>query len=250
MHERITISIYFDLENVNKKLHISTLLDNISLSIEEELQAVFAIKLACGSTDSIGKFRDQLRDNNFEIRETPHVSDKNIKNRADLILSMEAFETLVHSKPDIELYVFITSDTDFTVVMDKLRKYGKKVWLVTTENVMNNKIFSNSSDNILNINDSMIDPDSKKKDEIKSNRLNIKGFSKEQQDLIYQVLDSFEKDIWHPYSKFGTRVKNLQKDFSYKRKTYNSQTKLFEFLKSQKIIEIEVRDKISHFKVK
>lgn len=250
MLERITISIYFDLENVNKKLNLSTLLDNISLSIEEELQAVFAIKLACGRTESIANFRDQLRDNNFEIREAPHVSDKNIKNRADLILSMEAFETLVHSKPEIDLYVFITSDTDFTVVMDKLRKYGKKVWLVTTENVMNNKIFSNSSDNILNINDSIVDTDSKKKADKKSSRVNIKDFTKEQQNVIYQVLESFEKDIWHPYSKFGTRIKNLQKDFSYKGKTYNSQTKLFDFLASQKIIEKEVKDKISHFKVK
>ena len=249
MNDRILIAIYFDLENINKKLNINSLLDNISLEIEEERQAVFAIKLACGNTDSIGNFRPQLRDNNFEIREAPHVSEKNIKNRADLILSMEAFETLVFNKPEIELYVFITSDTDFTVVMDKLRKYGKKVWLVTSDNTFSNKLFSNSSDKILNLNNSLSETEEENKKEQQIHKINIKGFSKEHQKGIIQVLESFEKDIWYPYSKFGTKIKNLFKDFSYKGKEYNSQTKLFKYLADKKIIDIKKEENIDSFKL-
>jgi uncharacterized LabA/DUF88 family protein len=249
MNERLIIAIYFDLENIPKELDINKLLDNISLDIEEDKQAVFAIKLACGETNAITKFRNQLRDNNFEIREAPHVSERNIKNRADLILSMEAFETLVNAKPEIDLYVFITSDTDFTVVMDKLRKYGKQVWLVTNEKVMNNKLFSNSSDNILSIHDSFIikEKNNESKERDKPNK--IDGFSIEHERGIFQVLESLEKDVWHPYSIFGTKIKNLYKDFTYKGKNYNSQTKLFERLKTMGIIEIEKRGATNYFKV-
>src|SRR5690554_2108989 len=250
MNERIIIAIYFDLENVNKNLNINALLGNISLEIEVERQAVFTIKLACGNTDSIGNFREQLRDNNFEIREAPHVSEKNIKNRADLILSMEAFETLVHNKPEIDLYVFITSDTDFTVVMDKLRKYGKQVWLATSENTFNNKLFSNSSDKILNLKDSFNKTVEEGKNGSQITKLNIKSFSKKHQQGILQVLESFEKDTWYPFTHFGTKIKNLFKDFSYKGKEYNSQTKLFRYLADQDIIEIEKRGKIDFFKLK
>lgn len=250
MNERIIIAIYFDLENVNRNLNINSLLDNISLEIEEERQAVFAIKLACGNTGSISNFRDQLRDNNFEIREAPHVSEKNIKNRADLILSMEAFETLVHNKPEIDLYVFITSDTDFTVVMDKLRKYGKQVWLATSENTFNNKLFSNSSDKILNLKDSFKKSAEDEKKESHITKVKIKSFSIEHQQGIMQVLDSFEKDTWYPFSNFGIKIKNLFKDFTYKGKEYNSQTKLFKYLAEQNIIEIDKKDKVAFFKLK
>ena len=96
MNERETIAIYLDLENVSKELDLGALMDLVSVELESD--AVFAIKLACGDTAAISKFRDQLRDNNFEIREAPHVSNRNTKNRADLILSVDAFETLVHHK--------------------------------------------------------------------------------------------------------------------------------------------------------
>ena len=249
MNDRKTIAIYFDLENVDPKLDIGILLDSISLNIEEEVQAVFAIKLACGRTEAISSFRDQLRDSNFDIREAPQVSKGNLKNRADLILSIEAFETLVHNKPEIDLYVFITSDTDFTVVMDKLRKYGKSVWLVTRNNVMNNKLFSTSSDLILSIEDNFIKETKDIKTDSSKKTLAIDGFSKEHVEGILKVLESFEKDKWHPYTSFGSKLKNLYKDFTYKGKKQNSQSKLFEYLKEKGILDLDKKGKVDHFKV-
>ncbi|MEM5946959.1 NYN domain-containing protein [Spirochaetia bacterium 38H-sp] len=250
MNKRIVIGIYFDLENVNKNLDITALMDSVSLEIEEEKQALFAIKLACGNASSIRNFRDQLRDNNFEIREAPHVSRRNIKNRADLILSLEAFETLVVNKPEIDLYVFITSDTDFTVVMDKLRKYGKQVWLVTSGNTLNNKLFSSSSDKILNLENFLVGMEKERKASQHIPQVEIRGFSREHQLGILQVLESYEKDTWHPYSSFGTKIKNLLKDFSYKGKEYNSQTKLFKYLAEKNIIDIKKEGSTDYFKLK
>jgi hypothetical protein len=115
------VAVYFDLENIDPKLNIKNLLNEISRSFEDST-SVFVIKYACGDSTSIGKFREQLKNQNFDIRETPHIGNGNMKNRADLILSLDAFETLYQPNLKIDSYVFITSDTDFTVIMDKLRK--------------------------------------------------------------------------------------------------------------------------------
>jgi hypothetical protein len=134
--------------------------------------------------------------------------------------------------------------------MDKLRKYGKQVWLATSDNTINNKLFSNSSDKILNLKDYLTETTYEKTEKsIKSSYI-IKDFSKAHQEGIFQVLDSFEKDVWIPSSKFGTKIKNLFKDFSYKGKEYNSQTKLFKHLAEEGILEIEKRDTVDYFKLK
>lgn len=247
---RQNIAIYFDLENIPKELNLTALMDNILLSRDEASEAVFIIKLACGNERSIKKFREQLRDANFDIRETPHVSARNIKNRADLILTLEAFETLIYEKVRIDLYVFVTSDTDFTVVMDKLRKYGKKVWLATPETGAGSKLFSACADKIIRLDDSFGEKNNQERKDRKKT-IQLSGFSAEHQNGIFQVLDSFEKDEWYSYSIFGTKIRNLHKDFSYRgNHGYNSQTKLFDYLTKKKVIETENKDGKNLFRVK
>ncbi len=50
---RTSIAIYFDLENVDKKLNLKKLLEAVTLDIEDDSTPVFAIKLACSNTTSI-----------------------------------------------------------------------------------------------------------------------------------------------------------------------------------------------------
>ena len=161
---RTSIAIYFDLENVDPKLNLKKLLEAVTLDIEDDSTPVFAIKLACGRTESIAKFREQLKNLNFDIREAPQVSEGNSKNRADLILTVEAFESLYQKSPEIDLYIFITADTDFTVIMDKLRKYGKNVWLVTRASDKEKQLFTSSSDKIRVIDDYFSKPANSKKE--------------------------------------------------------------------------------------
>lgn len=105
------------------------------------------MKFACGNANSISKLREQLTNHNFDIREAPHISEK--KNRADLIISLDAFEKLYLDKPSIDRFVFITRDSDFSVIMDILRKYGKEVWLITQAADSQRPIFTSCTDNIL-----------------------------------------------------------------------------------------------------
>ena len=250
MKNSILIAVYFDLENVTEKLDLSRLIDSISLKIEEDLPSVFAIKLACGNEESISKFRSQLRDLNFDIREAPQVSKDNLKNRADLILTVEAFESLYIRTPEIDLYVFITSDTDFTVIMDKLRKYGKQVWLVTKENGKDKKLFTSSTDQILVIEDFLKEALKQKKNIAGIQKeLIALGFSKPQSLKIKEIIESFEKDKWYPASIFGTKVRNTLKDFSYKGKNVNSQNKLFGHLKSKGYIDTRKDGPVDYFTI-
>jgi len=250
MKKSILIAVYFDLENVTEKLDLERLIDSISLEIEEDLSSVFAIKLACGNDKSIAKFRNQLRDLNFDIREAPHVSKRNLKNRADLILTVEAFESLYLKTPEIDLYVFITSDTDFTVVMDKLRKYGRQVWLVTRKNDEDKKLFTSSSDKILVIEDYTNDVIAQKDTPEKIvNELVDLGFSKTESRKINEIMESFEKDRWYPSAIFGTKLRNTLKDFSYKGKKINSQTKLFAHLQKNEYIDTKKEGAVNLFAV-
>jgi len=252
MKNAFLIALYFDLENM-ELFDLDKLLQDITLKIEEDADSIFAIKLACGNTESIAKFRGQLKDLNFNIRETPHASEKNLKNRADLILSIEAFESLYLHNPEIDLYVFITSDTDFTVIMDKLRKYGKNVWLVTKRNYKEKKLFTSSSDKILVIEEYISDnkPDTVKKKivGIEKSLIGIGSFTEVESLKIKEVLESFEKDVWHANSMFGSKIKSIIKDFSYKGREINSQAKLFDHLKRNNYLDIKKENNTDLFKV-
>ena len=245
---RTSIAIYFDLENVDKKLSLKKLLQSITLEMEDTTP-VFAIKLACGDTNAITNFRSQLRDLNFEIREAPHVSAKNMKNRADLILSVEAFESLYQNSPDIDLYVFITSDTDFTVIMDKLRKYGKNVWLVTKESEKDKELFTNSSDKILVMEDNFKDAEDKQKSQIVEILYEL-GFGKRISNVINEIINSFEVDQWYNGGVFGTKIRNTIKDFKYQKSSrIKSQNELFAELKKHGIMDTKKEGKVDSFKI-
>ena len=142
------IAVYIDLENVAPILNLDKMLQDIILEAQEDAEEyIFAVKFACGNSRSISKVRTSLVNYNFEIREAPHVTGK--KNRADLIISLEAFEKLYLDKPHIDRFVFVTSDSDFSVIMDILRKFGREVWLITRECDGQRPIFTNSTDNII-----------------------------------------------------------------------------------------------------
>ena len=237
------------MENIDKKFNLKKLLESITLNIEDDTTPIFAIKLACGDTANISKFREQLKNLNFEIRETPHVTIKK-KNRADLILTAEAFESLYQKSPDIDLYVFITSDTDFTVIMDKLRKYGKNVWLVTKESEKDKELFTSSSDKILVI-ESCFTESGTSKDEITQIEkiLTNLGFNQKDASVIKELIESFEKDKWFDGGLFGTKLRSLLKDFSYKGKRVNSQNKLFEELAKNGIMETKKEGMVDSFKI-
>jgi len=151
----ISIAIYLDVENITGNISIEDLMDDIRLKVTNEFgnvdKTVFALKKAIGDSKTLKRFRNQLNDLNFIIQDTPHVVKK--KNRADLIISVDALEKLHVDNPSFDLFVFLTSDSDYSIVMNTLRKYNKQVWLVATDEDSQRNIFKSSTDKILIVND-------------------------------------------------------------------------------------------------
>lgn len=235
------IAVYIDLENVAGLLDLDGMLQDIILeeNTGESEEYVFAVKFACGNTHSISILRKQLVDHNFEIREAPHVTGK--KNRADLIISLDAFEKLYLDKPSIDRFVFVTRDSDFSVIMDILRKYGKEVWLITKEGDEQRPIFTNCTDNIIIISQKIdsqnksekIDP--KINDTIKNNgekeiavdkEDDVKTKDKIVEELFVKVLISLSPSDEHSLNTISNKMRQLDKSFKIKNTSYKKMTTL------------------------
>lgn len=234
------IAVYIDLENVAGILDLDVMIQDIILEEhkEDSEDYVFAVKFACGNTNSITKLRDQLINYNFEIREAPHVTGK--KNRADLIISLDAFEKLYLEKPSIDRFVFVTRDSDFSVIMDVLRKYGKEVWLITQEGDEQRPIFRNCTDNIIVIPRRKSPPQTEESIPPKQKPAAIKiqatGNSKEiikadgkdkiAKELFIKVLVRLDPSETHLLNGIANKMRQLDKSFKIRNTSYKKMTLL------------------------
>jgi uncharacterized LabA/DUF88 family protein len=234
------IAVYVDLENVAGILNLDKMLQDIILEEDKEApeEYVFAVKFACGNTNSIGKMREQLINHNFDIREAPHISGK--KNRADLIISLDAFEKLYLDKPSIDRFVFVTRDSDFSVIMDILRKYGKEVWLITQALDSQRPIFTSCTDNIIVLpQPERASPKKEKKapdmkgggqqtSEVRSEKEEEPERTKDKtaEDLFKTVLLSLDPSEEHLLTVIANKMRQLDKSFKVKNTSYKKMTTL------------------------
>lgn len=234
------IAVYVDLENVAGILNLDKMLQDIILEEDKEApeEYVFAVKFACGNTNSIAKMREQLINHNFDIREAPHISGK--KNRADLIISLDAFEKLYLDKPSVDRFVFVTRDSDFSVIMDLLRKYGKEVWLITQALDSHRPIFTSCTDNIIVLPqlEKAVPRKEKKAGELKeaSQLTGEKKLQKEEEpdrtkdktaeDLFKRVLISLDPSEEHLLTVIANKMRQLDKSFKVKNTSYKKMTTL------------------------
>jgi len=212
----IAVAMYLDLENLPAGVDFDLLLNQFG---SHEARCLYAVKAAYGSTTSLAKgYRQQLLDHNFLIVDTPHIARK--KNRADLIISIDAFERLLVGRPAIDRFVFVTSDSDFSVIMDKLRAYGKEVWLVCRKADHANKSLANSCDRMLWVEDFIPPPPppppkaSSEKDQVA-------------QRLFKQVLREIgTSGLPIGLSTIGSQMRKIDKHFDFKGTSFKQLTVL------------------------
>ena len=261
--ERGNICIYIDLENISGKLNLKKILQDIILKYEtksNEKEPVFVYKIACGNSNSISKFREQLKKLDFEIRETPPITNK--KNRADLIISLDSFEKFYINMPPIDEFVFLTKDCDFSVIMNILRRYGKKVILVTNEEDSKREIFKNCSDDILLL-DEYVEIENNKKEICEYYSTKIIPFKKdyeiENKEMVlginkkeYKYLNNYiaienltnvlmvlDRDEEYLFAKIGSKFKDFDKTFNIGNTSFKNFKKLAEYFKEIGFIEID-----------
>jgi predicted nuclease of predicted toxin-antitoxin system len=236
-YERDSICIYIDLENIESNLDIKKIMQDIIIKYEtnrQDNEPIFVYKIACGNSASITKYREQLKGLNYEIRETPHLVNK--KNRSDLIISLDAFEKLYLDRPSINEYVFITNDSDFSVIMDILRRYSKKVILVTTKEDSTREIFNNCADKILIMDDYLVE--NKK---IISEENEGKNFNEDNIAIEYLliVLEALDPDKEYLSAQIGSKFKDIDKSFDIGKTSFKKFNKLADYFEEQGLIKID-----------
>jgi uncharacterized LabA/DUF88 family protein len=255
-------AMYIDLENnIPSDINIKRLMEEIILNNQSSnnTDTVFAIKMACGNKSSIEKLESKLSEYNFEIRNITKITS-NYKNRADLIISLEAFETLIVNKPVIEKYIFITSDSDFTVIMEKLRKHGKQVWLVTSVEASQKPIFNNTCneiftfDKFIDVKESILKND-EEIDAKKTNEENIYQILLENEsdlraiEAFKRVLESLEHDKWYYNASIGSNFHQIDKSLDLKNTKFKNIGNLVSYFEDRKLIKTKLSDK-GHIQLK
>lgn len=241
MMEKIFLAIFIDIENIPSKLNLEDLMNSLILSEQANYNFVFAYKAAYGALSSISsELRTQLRDYNFSMQEKPHIGSK--KNRADLFISIDAFETLYVNNPKLDRYIFVTSDSDFTVIMDKLRKYGKEVWLVCRKEDEARQILAKSCDKMLFLEDFYQSESFSSFDE-KSKREYIEDNDKKARELFKQVLKNIDLErLPYNISVINDRMKQLDKGFDIKYTSYKRFGELARYFEKRGIIRLDDKE--------
>ncbi|MGH7908239.1 MAG: NYN domain-containing protein, partial [Thermodesulfobacteriota bacterium] len=156
------------------------------------------------------------------------------KNRADLFISIDAFETLYVNNPGIDRYIFVTSDSDFTVVMDKLRKYGKEVWLACRKADETRQILAKSCDKMLFIEDFYQFEDEK------SHKEYTEGNDNKAKELFKEVLKNIDSErLPFNISVINDRMKQLDRSFDVRHTSYKRFIDLVRSFQKQEIITLE-----------
>ncbi len=156
--KNFNIAVYIDMENIAASDFQLEDVMNSFLSADDEYNCIFTIKSAYGNQATAKKtLKTQILEHNFNIIDTPKIGKE--KNRADLLLSLDAFESLYLDNPKVDRYCFMTTDSDFTVIADKLRKFGREVWLVCKKADRDRAIIAKSFDNLLFVEDFQSKPE-------------------------------------------------------------------------------------------
>jgi hypothetical protein len=258
--KQITIAIYLDVENIKGMINFEDLLDDIRLQVINEFdgveKAVFGLKKAIGDSSTLKRFRTQLSELNFTIEDAPHISGK--KNRADLMISVDALEKLHVGTPQFDLFVFLTSDSDYSIVMNTLRKFNRQVWLVATEDDSQRTVFKSSTDKILIIDDYKVEREvpPHKNSSAKTVKKTVQnGFEKLRPYLtnkmnrraiagILKVMRSYQEEKVYTTLDTNNRFRQIDDTLNL------SQTKFKKFKQVYKVLEeanvIEIQKDASH----
>jgi hypothetical protein len=224
MKKRINTGIYIDAENVGGTLDLKETFSRLILSdaieYDHKAEMAFVIKCVYGRAESLKNIGKSYAAYNFEIKETPSVG---LKNRADLIISIDAFDALYIGNPKIERFIFATNDSDFTTIMDRLRKYGAEVWLVTTKTEELKDIFNNSCDKIIYTNRNS--PETNHAKAIES----AQSEDTELKKKLRTVLESLDRGKPHLASYIGHKLHEMDRSLDFSTTKYRG---LESFLKT------------------
>lgn len=126
-HDAVSMALFCDFENVAigvhdakyEKFDIKPVLERLLL------KGSIVVKKAYCDWDRYKGFKAAMHEANFELIEIPHVRQSG-KNSADIRLVVDALD-LCYTKPQVNTFVIISGDSDFSPLVSKLRENAKQV---------------------------------------------------------------------------------------------------------------------------
>jgi uncharacterized LabA/DUF88 family protein len=116
------MAIFIDFENVALWAE-REFFDFEITSLIEYLQSrgPAVVKRAYADWSRFSRYRDEMMNNSIDLIQIYSV--RSGKNRADIRMAIDAFETAL-TRPNIHTYVVVSGDSDFSPLVAKLREYG------------------------------------------------------------------------------------------------------------------------------
>jgi uncharacterized protein (TIGR00288 family) len=117
------IALYVDFENVALWAE-QEFLDLELTPLMEYLQSrgPVVIKKVYGDWSRFVRYREDLMNNTVDLIQV--YSIRAGKNRADIRMALDAFETAM-THPEVKIFVIVSGDSDFGPLVNKLREYGR-----------------------------------------------------------------------------------------------------------------------------
>jgi len=117
------IAVFIDFENIAIWAR-QEFFDFELTPLIEYLQSrgTLSIKRAYGDWTAFRTYRDELLAHSIDLIQLFSVRES--KNRADIRIALDALETAV-TRPQIDTFVIISGDSDFSMLASRLREYGR-----------------------------------------------------------------------------------------------------------------------------
>ncbi len=117
------IAVFVDFENVALWAEQEFLDLELTPLIEYlQIRGPVVIKRVYGDWSRFARYREDLMNNSVDLVQI--YSIRVGKNRADIRMSLDAFETAI-TRNQVGIFVIVSGDSDFGPLVSKLREYGK-----------------------------------------------------------------------------------------------------------------------------
>lgn len=143
------IALFIDFENVGyrRKLNLRRLIGDL------QKRGSIAIKRAYADWGRFASQKRQMLECSVELTELPTHGQRG-KNSSDIKLVVDAMEAAL-TKPYLDTFVIVSSDSDFTPLIGKLREHGKRVVVMGIKEDMS-AFLGNHCDEIVYLDDAPV----------------------------------------------------------------------------------------------
>src|SRR3984893_1036441 len=129
-HDRLNIAVFIDFDNIEigvkstlgQQFDVGTILD----AIKERGEVV--TKIAYADWTRAGEYSRTLTQHAIRLVQR-NLTPGGDKNGADINLALDALE-MAFTHPHINAYVIVGGDSDFLSLVEKLKQYDKKVFVI------------------------------------------------------------------------------------------------------------------------